>query len=126
MALRVMEFVGSSMGVLALVLVLRSISALVMSRHCHIRDHYTMAMFNDVQSLNVQNSIVSQVQGDQHTHFNVINMAPAETTLGLLKPVARDGYHVPRCMEGTRESVFKEIMAWLNGAHITSFDVVLG
>jgi hypothetical protein len=86
-----------------------------------------MAMFNDVQILNVQNSIVSQVQGDQHTHFNVTNMAPndAETTLGLLKPVARDGYHVPRCMEGTRESVFKEIITWLNGAHIPPFDLAL-
>src|ERR1700728_3613407 len=84
-----------------------------------------MAMFNDVHSLNVQNSNVSHVQGDQH--FNVTNMAPndAETTLGLLKPVARDGYHVPRCMEGTRESVSREIITWLNGAHIPSFDVVL-
>jgi hypothetical protein len=90
-----------------------------------------MAMFNHVHSVKVQNSSVSQVQGDQHTHqhthFNVTNVTPdnAETTLGLLKPVARDGYHVPRCMEGTRESVFKEIITWLNGVHIPPFDVVL-
>jgi hypothetical protein len=78
-----------------------------------------MAMFNDVHSLNVENSNVSQVLGDQHNSFNVTNVTPnnAETTLGLLKPVARDGYHVPRCMEGTRESVFKEIITWLDGAY---------
>jgi hypothetical protein len=82
-----------------------------------------MAMFNDVHNLNLQNANVNQVQGDQH-NVNVI-LNNAETTLGLLKPVARDGYHVPRCMEGTRESVFKDIITWLNGTHITSFDVVL-
>ena len=83
-----------------------------------------MAMFNDVHSLNFQNSNVSHVQGDQHNNLYVIPNI-VETTLGLLKPVDRDGYHVPRCMEGTRESVFKEIITWLNGAHIPSFDVVL-
>jgi hypothetical protein len=84
-------------------------------------------MFNNIHSLNVQNSIISHVQGDQYNNFYVTNVTPnsAETTLGLLKPVNRDGYHVPRCMEGTRESVFKEILTWLNGAHILSFDVVL-
>jgi hypothetical protein len=86
-----------------------------------------IAMFNDVHSLNVQNSNVSQVQGDQNNNFIVTNVAlnDAETTLGLLKPVARDGYHVPRCMEGTRESVFKEVITWLNSAHIPSFNAVL-
>jgi hypothetical protein len=80
-------------------------------------------MFNDVRSLNVQNSNVSNVQGDQHNNISVTNVTPnnAETTLGLLKPVVRDGYHVPGCIEGTRESVFKEIMAWLNGASINYF-----
>ena len=80
-----------------------------------------------MSSLIFQNSNVSLVQGDQHNNFYVTNVTPnnAETTLGLLKPVARDGYHVPRCMEGTRESVFKEIITWLNGAPIPSLDVVL-
>jgi hypothetical protein len=78
-----------------------------------------MAMFNDVHNLNIQNSNVSHVQGDQHNSFVTNNVTPnnEETTLGLLKPVGRDGYHVPRCMEGTRENVFKEIIAWLNGAY---------
>jgi hypothetical protein len=60
-----------------------------------------------------------RVQGD------ITNAMPdsADATLSLLKPVARDGYHVPRCMEGTRESVFKEIITWLNGAHIPPFDL---
>jgi hypothetical protein len=86
-----------------------------------------MPMFDDVHSLIFQNSNVSLVQGDQHNTFYVTNVMPnvAETTLGLLKPVARDGYHVPRCMEGTRESVFKEIITWLNGAYQHRFDVVL-
>ena len=89
--------------------------------------HHTLPMFNDVHSLNFQNSSLSQVQGDQHNNF-VTNVVPndAQTALGLLKPVARDGYQVPRCMEGTRESVFKEIINWSNGTHIPSFvDVVL-
>jgi hypothetical protein len=81
-------------------------------------------MFNDVHSQIFQNSNISQVLGDQHINLNV-TPNNAETTLGLLKPVARDGYHVPRCMEGTRESVFKEIITWLNGAPIISLDVVL-
>ena len=80
-------------------------------------------MFN-ARDLNFENSSISNVQGDQYNNSNVTNVvAPdsAEATLGLLKPVARDGYHVPRCMEGTRENVFKEIIAWLNGAYIQPF-----
>jgi hypothetical protein len=45
----------------------------------------------------------------------------ADATLSLLKPAARSGYHPPGCMEGTRESVFKEIMAWLDGASMNHF-----
>ena len=84
-------------------------------------------MFNDVHSLNFQKANVSPVQGDQHNNFNVTVVTPnnSEMTLGLLKPVARDGYHIPRCMEGTRESVFKEVITWLKGTHILSFDVPL-
>ena len=70
--------------------------------------HYT---FDDA-GLIFQNSNVSQMQGDQHGNFYVTNAMPnnEETTLGILKLVARNGYHVLRCIERTRESVFKDIV----------------
>jgi hypothetical protein len=62
-----------------------------------------------------------KVQYNSRALRDITNAMPesADVTLSLLKPVFRSGYHVPGCMEGTRESVFKEIMAWLNGASIT-------
>jgi hypothetical protein len=68
-----------------------------------------------------------KVQCNSRAQGDITSAMPdsADATLSILKPVARDGYHVPRCMEGTRESVFKEIITWLNGVHIPSLDVVL-
>jgi NACHT domain len=37
-------------------------------------------------------------------------------TLATLKPVDREGYYVPRCMDGTREYIFQEIDDWLDDA----------
>jgi hypothetical protein len=46
------------------------------------------------------------------------NYLGEEKTLELLKPAERGGYDIPRCMEGTRESVFKQIDLWLYGMPI--------
>ena len=46
-----------------------------------------------------------------------------EKILAALKPAMREGYHVPLCMKGTRESVFMEINRWLEGTiYHTMFD----
>src|SRR6202034_63724 len=76
------------------------------------------AMFN-ARDLNIENSSISHAQRDQYNNSNVTNVvAPdsAEVTLGLLNPAARNVYHVPRCMEGTRENVLKQIIAWFDSA----------
>jgi NACHT domain len=86
-----------------------------------------MPMFN-ARDLNFENSSISHAQRDQYNNSNVTNVvAPdsAEVTLGLLKPVARDGYHVPRCMEGTRENVLKTIIDWIVGAYSQPFPLLL-
>ena len=64
-----------------------------------------------------------KIQYNPRAQGDITNAMPesADATLSLLKPAARSGYHVPGCIEGTRESVFKEIMAWLNGASINHF-----
>jgi NACHT domain len=85
------------------------------------------AMFN-ARDLNIENPIISHAQRDQYNNSNIINViAPdsAEATLGLLNPAARNVYHVPRCMEGTRENVLNKIIAWLDGAYIQPFQLFL-
>jgi hypothetical protein len=37
--------------------------------------------------------------------------------LAILKPAKRSEYYHPRCMERTRESVFKDIYHWLDGTY---------
>jgi hypothetical protein len=77
------------------------------------RDQY------NIHKSHVQNDH-SHTQSDQYNVYNITNVVPesAETKLDLLKPAARSDYYVPRCLEGTRESLFKEIVAWLNGVCI--------
>jgi NACHT domain len=64
----------------------------------------------------LQNSSISHAQRDQYNITNVVTPDSAEVTLGLLNPAARNVYHVPRCMEGTRENVLKQIIAWFDSA----------
>jgi hypothetical protein len=68
----------------------------------------SMISAQDLQIIN------NNVARDQHNVTNVF-VNEEKAVLALLKPVVRDGYHVPRCMDGTRESVFREIDHWLNG-----------
>jgi hypothetical protein len=70
-------------------------------------------MFGNVQDLQVHNAQLNNVGGNQ---FNVTNvLAPEDDkALTLLKPVSRcEASDAPRCMDGTRESVFREIDDWL-------------
>jgi hypothetical protein len=60
-------------------------------------------------------SEINNVSGDQHITTNIVNVTEEKATLALLRPAIRNEYHVPRCMDGTREGVFKEIDLWLNG-----------
>jgi hypothetical protein len=80
-------------------------------------------MFN-ARDLNIENSSISHVQRDQY-NINVATPDSAEVTLGLLNPAARNVYHVPRCMDGTRNNVLNKITAWLYGAHIRPFPLFL-
>jgi hypothetical protein len=59
----------------------------------HIQD----AHFTDVQNISTTNIYLTE-----------------ERALAALRPAPREGYDVPRCMDGTRESVFEEIDSWLD------------
>jgi hypothetical protein len=85
-------------------------------------------MFN-TKDLQFNNSEVNNVGGDQHITKIFVT---EEKELAALKPADRNVY-VPRCMDGTRESVFKEIDNWLNGMSnssvvpsMTIYTIVLG
>jgi hypothetical protein len=72
-------------------------------------------MFN-AQDLQISNSEVYNAGRDQHnTNITNIFATDEKAVLAMLKPAIRNDYYVPRCMDGTRESVFKEIDDWLNG-----------
>jgi hypothetical protein len=77
-------------------------------------------MFN-AHDLSFENLSISHAQRDQYNITNVVIHDSAEVTLGLLNPAARNVYHVPRCMEGTREKVLNQIIAWIDGAYIQPF-----
>jgi hypothetical protein len=66
--------------------------------------------------MEIMSSIVSTVGRDQYN----IAAVPAqylneEQTLALLQPATRRNFYVPRCLEGTRGSIFREIDLWLEG-----------
>jgi hypothetical protein len=70
----------------------------------------------NAQDLQFCNSDVNIIGGDQHnTNITNISTTDEKAVLAMLKPAIRNDYYVPRCMDGTRESVFKEIDDWLNG-----------
>jgi hypothetical protein len=70
-------------------------------------------MFGNVQDLQVHNAYFSNVGRDQYNVTNIL--APEDDkALMLLKPVPRsEASDAPRCIPGTRESVFREIDDWL-------------
>jgi hypothetical protein len=72
-----------------------------------------MATFENAEYVSVGNVISTSVGRDQ---YNLVpNNLSEEKVLATLKPASRNGYDVPRCMAGTRESIFREIDLWLDG-----------
>jgi hypothetical protein len=59
------------------------------------------------------NPVITNIAGDQYNYTINIDLTE-ERALAVLKPAIREGYQVPRCMEGTRECVFKQIDVWLD------------
>ena len=71
-----------------------------------------MPFFENARSADLRNSTFNDFGCAQYNHTT--NIYPTEErALEALKPAVRTGYD-PRCMEGTRESVFKEVDDWLD------------
>jgi hypothetical protein len=79
-----------------------------------------MPFLESAHATDLRNAHLTDVHGDQIIHHNY---PTGERALEVLKPAMREGYDVPRCMEGTRKSVFREVDSWLDdvGACTTSF-----
>ena len=71
-----------------------------------------MSAFENAVGTDARHGTFNQVQGNQTniTHQHVDD----DKILATLRPVDRGGYDVPRCMEGTRQDVFRMINHWLN------------
>jgi len=73
-----------------------------------------MSTFENAIGTDARHATFNQVQGNQinitHWHQHVDD----DKILASLKPVERGGYDVPRCMDGTRQDVFRTINEWLN------------
>ena len=74
-----------------------------------------MSMIGNAHKVNFHNAIVNNVGGSQINQTTNVYVSD-EKALALLKPANRGGYDVPRCMDKTRESIFKEIALWMDGA----------
>jgi hypothetical protein len=74
---------------------------------------FVLVMMFNAQDLQVNNSKIYNAGRDQH--ITDIFATKEKAVLTTLEPAVRNDYHVPRCMDGTCESVFKEINDWLNG-----------
>jgi hypothetical protein len=78
----------------------------------------------EAQELQFHHSDVNCVSGNQYNTKNIY-VSPEHScygpstiedkTLAMLKPAVRGGYDVPGCLKGTRETVLKDIFAWLKG-----------
>jgi hypothetical protein len=67
------------------------------------------------RDVDLRNANLNNVGGNQ---INIShNYKTDDNFLAVLKPISRSGYDIPRCMEGTRGSVFREIDTWLNGVY---------
>jgi hypothetical protein len=67
------------------------------------------------QDVYIQNSTINNFSGDQHNSRTDASLTCEVQTLAALKPAVRSGYNVFRCMEKTRECVFRKIDSWLDG-----------
>jgi hypothetical protein len=61
---------------------------------------------------NLHNSTLNDVTGNQYNTTNIYSTE--DRALAILKPAERGQYGVPGCMDGTRESIFRKIDAWLD------------
>ena len=69
-------------------------------------------MLQNADHADLRGATLNDVAGNQ---FNTFVFSPEEReALATLKPAAREGYDVPRCMEGTRQSVLEKIYSWLD------------
>jgi hypothetical protein len=88
-----------------------------------------MPFLESAHATDLRNAHLTDVHGDQiiHNYHPTTSTSTGERALEALKPAMREGYDVPRCMEGTRESVFKEVDSWLDdvSACTTSFYIVI-
>ena len=73
-----------------------------------------MPYFEGAQSPDLRCANLTDVHGNQYNVNNIYSTDPEARALAALKPAIRGTYHVSRCMEGTRESVFREIDDWLD------------
>ena len=71
-------------------------------------------MFENAQSLDLRHANLTNIHGNQYNvNYRHSRHLIEERALATLKPAKR-GPYFPRCMEGTRESVFREIDTWLD------------
>jgi hypothetical protein len=68
-----------------------------------------MPYFETAHSVDFRDANLTSIHGNQYNIYN----STEDRALASLKPAMRSGYDVPRCTEGTRENVFKEIDIWL-------------
>src|SRR6202795_4509290 len=70
-----------------------------------------MSTFQNAVSTDARSSTFNHIHGNQ-TNINYTYSIDDEKILAVLKPVELQD--VPRCMNGTREDIFKTINSWLN------------
>src|ERR1700675_4948973 len=70
-----------------------------------------MSTFQNAVSTDARSSTFNHIHGNQ-TNINYTYSIDDEKILAVLKPVELQD--VPRCMDGTREDIFKTINSWLN------------
>jgi hypothetical protein len=71
-----------------------------------------MPYLQNANNTNLHNPTLNDVAGNQYNTTNIYSTD--DRALAILKPVERGQYSVPGCMDGTRESIFREIDAWLD------------
>ena len=71
-------------------------------------------MLQNADHTDLHSATLNDIAGSQFNVFITSVSSPEERDLATLTPAAREGYDVPRCMEGTRQSVLEKIYRWLD------------
>jgi hypothetical protein len=78
----------------------------------------TLKFVEHAHEVNLPDAQIDIVGGDQINYYNFkSHIRKEDPILAILKPAKRSEYYHPRCMERTRESVFKDIYHWLDGMY---------